>query len=111
MPQVSHKMEKIDAELEHALNRILREEVNMEQFGIITVTLVEAAKDLYSARVWISVLGADAEGALEYINRHIHKIQQALNKSVRMRHVPKISFKIDKAISSAQNVEKLFREL
>ena len=79
-----------------------------DRLALVTVTAVAVDRDLRRAKVLLSSLAPDAEEALE---DHRVRIQAAINRQVRLRRTPQLSFAADPAVESGQRVEDILRNL
>ena len=105
----ARRIEKISILLREVIAAILERDVSFPPGILVTVTRVEATPDLYYATAYVTVLGSgEAEGeALGQLKRETAAVQRALNRKLRMRPVPRISFAIDQAEKRRERVEKL----
>ena len=76
--------------------------------GFVTITGVDTAPDLRSARVYYSVLGDEAqheatEAALERAAGHL---RGALGKRVRLKYLPELRFEVDASIEEGLRIVK-----
>lgn len=93
-----YRLEKINKLLKQQISQILLKEIDFRSGVLVTVTRAEASANLQQAKIMISVLPYEqSQRVLEALNRQIFDFQQILNKKLRMRPVPKISFQIDKS--------------
>ncbi len=74
--------------------------------GLVTVTGVHCGKDLRDATVFISVFGDDAlkETALQHIRHHARDFQALINRQVRMKFTPRLTFKLDLSLEKGDEV-------
>lgn len=89
--------------------------------GLLSLTRVEVAPDLATARVYVSVLslgdGSDVdtrlreEGILEALGRAGPLLTRELARELRLRRVPRLRFLPDRSIDEASRVTALMREL
>lgn len=81
--------------------------------GLVTVANVKMPGDLRSAKVYVSVLGSDAqkEEALDLLQERAFEIQNYIGKELKMRYCPKLSFYPDHATDQVLKVEKILQEL
>lgn len=94
------------------LGRIIFDFLDAKPGVLITVTRVITAADLFSAVVFVSVWPDNKAGELfGKLNRSVYKIQQLLNKKLKIRPVPKIIFRYDKNPEEASEVEKILKEI
>jgi ribosome-binding factor A len=107
---MSHRKEKINSLLEQEVGKIILREIDIPPGVLVTVISADATEDLKEAKIMISVLPFDkSQKILEILNKNIYFIQQILNKELRMKPVPKISFKIDDSMEKAGRVENLLK--
>lgn len=81
--------------------------------GLVTVTGVDLTRDLRHAKVFVSVLGSDAERketfeGLASIASHL-KIR--VGRALRLRVAPDIEFKADDSIARAARIETLLAQI
>ncbi len=81
--------------------------------GFITVTDVEIAEDLKTAKVFYSMLGSeiDKEMTLRALERSAGYLHKWLFDRLRIRRVPKIAFAYDDTPEKAQRVETILAKL
>ncbi|MCR4841844.1 MAG: 30S ribosome-binding factor RbfA [Eubacterium sp.] len=101
MRKNSIKNTRINEEVKKALSSIIRNEIKDPRIHIMTsVTHVEVAPDLKTAKVYISVLGSDKEkeGTIKGLKSAEGFVRSALAKEVNLRNTPKLFFEIDDSI-------------
>ena len=80
--------------------------------ALITITRVDVSDDLQYADVYFVTIPDDsAEALFKKFKQNIFSIQQALNKRLRMRPVPKIRFNIDRAEEEAVKIDELLKRV
>lgn len=81
--------------------------------GMISVTDVEVTQDLSLARIYVSVLGADAERAraLEALAHSAGFVRHELAPRLGLREMPELRFLPDTSIEQGARVEELLRRL
>ncbi len=81
--------------------------------GFITVTSVHCGKDLRDATVNVSVFGDDAtkETALQHIRHHARDFQALINRQVRLKFTPRLTFKLDLSIERGDEVLAILDKL
>ncbi len=104
---MSQRILKVNELIKQEVSKLLKKEIDFADF-LVTVTKVETSLDLKQARVRIIVLPSEKqEQALEIIQKNIFQLQQALNKKLKLKYVPKLRFEIDKLEEHAQRIEEL----
>lgn len=81
--------------------------------GFVTITGVDTAPDLRTAKVYYSVLGDEAQhvataGAL---GRASKRLRAVVGRSVRLKYVPELRFEIDTGIEHGMRIEEILRGL
>ena len=89
-------MEKINELIHRFIGDLLRRELDVE--ALVTVYGVNTSANGQDATVSITVYPFEkSEEILKEIQKNIYEIQQKLNRGLRIRPVPKITFKIDES--------------
>ena len=108
------RMERINGLLREEIAALLASQVNDPRLkGIITITQVRTASDLRSARVYVSVMGAEAvrQEALAGIQSSASYLRRELRSRVSLRHVPFLTFQLDDAMLEADRLMQLIDDL
>jgi ribosome-binding factor A len=81
--------------------------------GFLTITGVDTAPDLRSARVYYSVLGEgdEAEQTAAALERARPHIRREVGKRVRLKYLPDLLFEQDVAIEQGLRIERLLARL
>ncbi len=89
-------MEKINELIHRFIGDLLRRELDVE--ALVTVYGVNTSANGQDATVSITVYPFEkSEEILKEVQKNIYEIQQKLNRGLRIRPVPKITFKIDES--------------
>ena len=105
------RAEKLNMLLQEEIARILDREAEIPEGSLLTVTRVQVSSDVHYASVFVSILGNDPKGVIKFLRKNVYAIQQALNRKVRMRPVPKIRFSIDEGEYERERVERSLAKL
>jgi ribosome-binding factor A len=81
--------------------------------GLVTVAAVKMPADLRTAKVYVSVLGADdkTDEVLETLQERAFEIQNYIGKELKMRYCPKLTFYSDHATNQILKIDKIIQEL
>ena len=81
--------------------------------GLVTVAAVKMPADLRTAKVYVSVLGADEhkDEVLELLQERAFEIQNFIGKELKMRYCPKLTFYSDHVTEQVLKVDKILHEL
>lgn len=91
------RMRKIDGVMREVIGTAIANELEDPRIGFVTVTAVETSPDLRNARVYVSVLGdeAEREDTLAGLRSSHGILQAAIARGARMKYTPKLSFHYD----------------
>jgi ribosome-binding factor A len=83
------------------------------RIGFTTVTAVKVTPDLRHARVFVSVLGSDAERAqtMKGLQSATSFLRAELGRQMRLRYLPELVFELDTSPEVAQRVEQLLKKI
>ena len=109
----SLRNERVRELLKRTLSEILRREVNTTECGLMNVNEVGVANDLKSAKVFVGVVGSDAQRkkAAMVLDKQRTYFQQLMASEVVLRYTPKIKFQIDDSIEQGNRVLQILEEL
>jgi ribosome-binding factor A len=83
--------------------------LNDPRIGFVTLTSVETSPDLRHARVYVSVLGDEAEraGTMEALQSAHGLLQKAIGQELRMKRTPTLTFVFDESIDRGMRISEL----
>lgn len=92
---------------------LLQREMKDPRLGFATIIRVETARDLGHARVWVSVLGTDAERerTMQALKVATPWLRRKLGERLSLRHVPELSMREDESIAAGDRVLQIIAEL
>ena len=110
MPKIP-RGEKLNMLLRDELGKIIDREIEFPEHVLVTITHIHTSSDLRYATVFLSILSKDNDDILEILHKNIYTLQQAVNRQLRMRPVPKIRFEIDKEELRRESIEKSLTQI
>ena len=100
---------RLGEQIQRELMELLRREVKDGRIGNVTITAVDVAPDLRTARVYYAIFGRD--GADPKVQRGLDSaagfLRNALSKSLMIRHTPTLSFALDTSIEQGVRLSQL----
>jgi ribosome-binding factor A len=110
---MSQRTDRLDSQIRAELMELLQREMKDPRIGFATVTRVETARDLGSARVWVSVLGTPEEqqAAVQALTDAAPWLRRQLGERLTIRHVPQLNIRHDDSIEAGNRVLRLLNEL
>ena len=103
------RIDKIDSILLREISMIISQEINDPKLGFPTVTEVDVAPDMNTAKVYVSFLGKNYKkrDGLDALRRAKGHIKSELAKRVRLRKIPDLTFLVDDSLDKADRIEKI----
>jgi ribosome-binding factor A len=100
---------KLEAELQRALAELVGREVKDPRVGNVTITAVDLAPDLASARVYFVPFAA--RDAAKEVQRGLERasgfLRGELGRRLRLRRAPRLDFVFDGTFDAAQRLSDL----
>ena len=109
---MSRRSERLADELREQVAELLRDEVKDPRIGFVTITRVELTGDLGFARVFVGVLGDEAQRrrSLEGLKQAAGFLRRQLARRLRIYQVPELRFQYDTGLDATDRVARLLRE-
>jgi ribosome-binding factor A len=105
---MNDRIKKVNSLLEHEVGKIILRDFAFSPEILVTLTRVETTSNMIEAKAYISVFPeAKSAGILNALQKSVYDIQYQINRTLRMRPIPKIRFVQETEISSADKIEKL----
>lgn len=114
MPKEFSRNERISSQIQKELAALLVRGIKDPRLGLVTVNAVEVSRDLSVAKVYITVLGANADQIRQNVailSQAAPFIRHELGKSIRMRSVPELRFMYDDSIDRGMKLDSLLDEI
>lgn len=109
-----NRISRINSLLKEVLFEVIQKEVrNPHVNTFITVTQVETSADLHHAKVYISMLGTDAEKekVLAALQTAAGFIAVHAAKKVQLRYFPNLTFKLDKSVEEHMKIQQILSDI
>ena len=102
-------MRRVNEAVREVLSARIAEGLNDPRIGFVTLTSVDTSPDLRQARVYVSVLGDEAERAdtLAGLASAHGLLQQAIGRELRMKRTPTLQFVFDESIDRGMRITEL----
>jgi len=104
-----YKIEKVNSLLTEEVSNILNK-ARFLGLGFTTVTGAECAKDLKSAKIWISIMDKNKNQTLNILKSHRGEIQKELNQRIETKFCPRIRFCLDKSEDNYSRINNLLKK-
>jgi len=114
MPNEHRRADRVAEAIREEIATFLAEEAKDPRITrLVTVTGVEVTRDLRHAKVFVSVMGTDAERAQTFeglASVAVH-LRSRVGRALRLRLAPEITFLPDQSIERAARIESLLAQI
>jgi ribosome-binding factor A len=109
----SKRVARLNEQLKRELSDLIRTQVRDPRVGIVTVTAVEIAADLGSARVFVRIMGdqADFKETLAGLEAAAPFLRGLLGRVLHIRRIPELRFREDRSMEHARRIEQLLADV
>ncbi|MBR4421945.1 MAG: 30S ribosome-binding factor RbfA [Erysipelotrichaceae bacterium] len=106
------RVDKLDSMLMREISVIVSQEINDPKLGFPTVTEVDVAPDLNTAKVYVSFLGKNYKkrDGLDALRRAKGHIKSELAKRLKLRKIPDLTFVVDDSLDKADRIENILKK-
>ncbi len=110
---MSKRIARLNEQLKREISALIRTQVRDPRVGLVTVTNVEVAADLGSARVRVGLTGTEAEQreTLTGLEAAAPFLRHSLGQMLSIRHIPELRFLQDHSLEHALRIEQLLSEV
>jgi ribosome-binding factor A len=107
------RLDRVNRLLKEEISCLLQHDLKDPGLGFVTVTAVEASKDLRMAKVYVSVLGTEEDwrASLAALERARGFMRNWLLPRLRMRAVPDLTFHPDRSMAHAARIQEVLESL
>ncbi len=109
----SKRVARLNEQLKRELSDLIRTQVRDPRVGVVTVTAVEMAADLGSARVFVRIIGDQAEfkETLAGLDAAAPFLRGLLGRVLHIRRIPELRFREDRSMEHARRIEQLLADI
>ena len=106
------RVNKLDSILQREISMIISKDINDPKLGFPTVTEVDVAPDLNTAKVYVSFLGKNYKkrDGIEALRRAKGHIKSELAKRIKIRKIPDLTFLVDDTLDKAERIEEILNK-
>ena len=108
---MTRRMSRVNELLREELGRLILRDVRDPRVvaPLTSITGVDAAPDLHTAQVFVSVFGspAEREATVEALQAAAGFVRRALGDRVRLKRVPALTFRLDTSIEEGEEMQHL----
>ena len=109
---MSKRIQRLNQLIKREVAQLILREVEFPRDILVTVTGAEVTPDLRESKVYVSAMPEEnEEQVLALLNRKVFLLQKKIDKRLKMRPVPKISFWKEKRTAEAGRIEEILEKL
>jgi ribosome-binding factor A len=103
------RMRRVDEAVRAVLSDAIAKDLSDPRVGFVTVTAVKTSPDLRHARVYVSVLGdeAECEQSLQALQAAHGFLQGRLASQLTLKHTPLLAFHFDESVQRGMRITEL----
>ncbi len=102
------RIDKVNSLLQHEIGKILLKDFAFSPEILVTITRVDTSSNMIETKVFVSVFPeTKSDGIINALNKSVSDIQYQINRTLRMRPIPKIKFVRETEILQAARIEEL----
>lgn len=100
---------RLGEQIQRELAQLIQQELQDPRLGMVTVSAVEVSRDLSNAKVFITVLGenADVDASLKVLNKAAGFLRHELGQRLIMRSLPNLRFVYDASLERGNRLSSL----
>ena len=107
---------RLNGEYQKEISEILRrlKGRNPKLKGLISITEMDVAPDLKTAKVYVSIYGVseeEAKSSFKALQTAAGYIRHELAQVMRMRTVPALTFRMDRSMEYGSKMDELFKKI
>lgn len=109
MHRDTNRPRRVGALIKRELAQVIEHDLDDPRVGQVTVTAVDVAPDLKSAKVYVSCLQGAGEGGkyVAALNRAAGFLRHCLRERVELRGIPGLRFVYDESAERGRRIEDL----
>jgi len=107
------RLDRVNQLIKEEISLLLQRELKDPRLGFVTVTDVETTKDLRTAKVFVSVLGDEAQwkASMAALLSARGFIRAWLRQHLDLRVTPELDFRADRSMEHAARIQELLKQL
>jgi len=107
------RLDRVNQLIKEEISMLLHRELKDPRLGFVTVTEVETSKDLRAAKIFVSVLGSDAQwkASMAALESARGFVRNWLRQHLDLRVTPDVDFRPDRSMEHAARIQSILRKV
>jgi ribosome-binding factor A len=113
MPREFPRTRRLGEQIRRELAELMGHELKDPRIAMASITAVEVSRDLAHARIYVTVIGTQAErcATVEALNHAAGFLRHGLGERLMVRTVPQLRFIYDESVERGARLESLIDEV
>jgi ribosome-binding factor A len=109
---MSQRQERVADLIKREISDIILKTIKDPRVGFVTITRVKVSRDLKYAKIYFSVLPSlgNMEDSLVGLKSAHDFFRSELNKRIRLRYIPQLTFIVDDSLDYVEKIEQLIEK-
>jgi ribosome-binding factor A len=109
---MAQRMRRVNELMREVIGSAIATQLEDPRIGFVTVTFVDTSSDLRTARVYVSVLGGEAEreASLAGLRSSHGVLQSAIARETRIKRTPTLTFHYDETPERGVRISRLLED-
>ena len=110
---VTKRLARLNEQLKREISELVLRKVRDPRVGLVTITSVEVAGDLGSARVYVRTQDPNDElnESLAGLEAAAPFLRRELGRTLHLRRVPELRFQQDHSLDQARRIEEILSDV
>lgn len=109
----SYRKERLNESIKELLGELILNRIKDPRVGLVTITGVEVARDLVTAKVFFTVMGGENERTeskqgLESAKNFLRKV---VGRELKLRNTPDLRFVYDESLDRSMQIEDALKQI
>jgi ribosome-binding factor A len=107
------RLDRVNQLIKEEVSMLLQRELKDPRLGFVTVTEVETSKDLRTAKIFVSVLGDDAQwkASMAALESARGFVRNWLRQHLDLRVTPELDFRPDHSLEHAARIQSILKQV
>jgi ribosome-binding factor A len=109
----SYRKERLNESIKELLGELLLSRIKDPRVGLVTITGVEVARDLVTAKVFFTVMGGDKEReeSREGLQSAKNFLRKTVGRELKLRNTPDFRFVYDDSLDRSVQIEDALKRI
>ena len=109
----SYRIERLNESIKELLSELILSRIKDPRVGFVTITGVDVARDLITAKVYFSVMGGESEReeSKQGLESARNFLRKAVGRELKLRNTPDFRFVYDDSLDRSAQIEEAIKKI